>query len=193
MKKMRKAKVITVLALTVVILAAMTGLAAATPSTTTSPASVDVDISTNAPTTITVKHIIQSGDYLADAISFRLTRTQPFVSGVTDELTGSWDGSTWLGGNGQLDSATLVDDTYAWTFYVKDAKDTDDAAQIDYTYKVVFKVWNTTYGEIGAEDAELGGSSTTINPIPEFATIAMPVAAILGLVLFFNHRKHKKE
>jgi hypothetical protein len=30
-------------------------------------------------------------------------------------------------------------------------------------------------------------------PIPEFATIAMPVAAILGLVLFFNHRKHKKE
>ena len=29
--------------------------------------------------------------------------------------------------------------------------------------------------------------------IPEFATIAIPVAAILGLVLFFNHRKHKRE
>ena len=30
-------------------------------------------------------------------------------------------------------------------------------------------------------------------PIPEFATIAVPVGAILGLVLFFNHRKRKKE
>ncbi len=29
--------------------------------------------------------------------------------------------------------------------------------------------------------------------VPEFATIAVPVGAILGLVLFFNHRKHKKE
>ncbi|MCK4542895.1 MAG: PEF-CTERM sorting domain-containing protein [Spirochaetales bacterium] len=29
--------------------------------------------------------------------------------------------------------------------------------------------------------------------VPEFATIAIPVAAILGLVLFFNHRKRKKE
>ena len=30
-------------------------------------------------------------------------------------------------------------------------------------------------------------------PIPEFATIAIPVVGILGLVLFFNHRKHRKE
>ena len=30
-------------------------------------------------------------------------------------------------------------------------------------------------------------------PIPEFATIAIPVASILGLVLFFNHRKRKRE
>ena len=190
---MRKAKVITALALTVVILVVMAGLAAATPSTTTSPPSVDVDISTNAPTTITVKHIIQSGDSLADAISFRITRTQPFVSGATDELTGSWNGSDWLGGEGQLNSATLVGNTYTWTFYVKDAVDTDDVDQTNYTYKVVFKVWNTTYGKIGEDDAEIGASSTTINPVPEFATIAIPVAAILGLVLFYSHRKRKEE
>jgi len=30
-------------------------------------------------------------------------------------------------------------------------------------------------------------------PIPEFATIAMPVAAILGLLFFYNRRKRKKE
>ena len=29
--------------------------------------------------------------------------------------------------------------------------------------------------------------------VPEFATIAIPVAAILGLVLFYNHRKRKEE
>jgi hypothetical protein len=29
--------------------------------------------------------------------------------------------------------------------------------------------------------------------IPEFATIAMPVASILGLLFFFNHRKRRKE
>ena len=30
-------------------------------------------------------------------------------------------------------------------------------------------------------------------PIPEFTTIAVPVAGILGLLLFFNYRKRKKE
>lgn len=31
------------------------------------------------------------------------------------------------------------------------------------------------------------------NPIPEFSTIAMPVAMILGLLFFFNHRKKRGE
>jgi len=34
---------------------------------------------------------------------------------------------------------------------------------------------------------------TNVNPIPEFATIAIPAVAILGLFLFFNHRKRKEE
>ena len=29
--------------------------------------------------------------------------------------------------------------------------------------------------------------------IPEFATIALPVASVLGLLFFFNHRKRRKE
>jgi hypothetical protein len=29
--------------------------------------------------------------------------------------------------------------------------------------------------------------------VPEFSTIALPVVSILGLLLFFNRRKHKKE
>lgn len=35
---------------------------------------------------------------------------------------------------------------------------------------------------------------TSVNvPIPEFATIALPIAAVLGLVFFFQHRKKKEE
>ena len=30
-------------------------------------------------------------------------------------------------------------------------------------------------------------------PIPEFSTIAIPAVAMLGLLLFFNRRKHRKE
>jgi hypothetical protein len=30
-------------------------------------------------------------------------------------------------------------------------------------------------------------------PIPEFSTIAIPIASILGLLFFFNRRKHRKE
>ena len=30
-------------------------------------------------------------------------------------------------------------------------------------------------------------------PIPEFSTIAIPVASILGLLFFFNYRKRRKE
>ena len=30
-------------------------------------------------------------------------------------------------------------------------------------------------------------------PIPEFSTIAIPIASILGLLFFFNHRKRRKE
>ena len=35
--------------------------------------------------------------------------------------------------------------------------------------------------------------SWTNEEIPEFSTIAIPIASILGLLFFFNHRKHRKE
>jgi thermitase len=43
------------------------------------------------------------------------------------------------------------------------------------------------YGRVNAADI------CPTNPIPEFATIAIPVAAILGLLFFFNYRKRRKE
>jgi len=36
-------------------------------------------------------------------------------------------------------------------------------------------------------------TEATSAPVPEFATIAIPAVAILGLFLFYNHRKRKEE
>ena len=38
----------------------------------------------------------------------------------------------------------------------------------------------------------VNGPVAVCNEIPEFATIAVPVAAILGLLFFFNHRKRRR-
>ena len=38
----------------------------------------------------------------------------------------------------------------------------------------------------------LASAEEPITTVPEFSTIAIPVAAILGLLFFFNHRKRKK-
>ena len=47
----------------------------------------------------------------------------------------------------------------------------------------------------GQDDPACGYVTGPVNcntHIPEFTTIAIPVAAILGLLFFFNHRKRKK-
>ena len=47
----------------------------------------------------------------------------------------------------------------------------------------------------GQDDPACGDVTGPVNcnvPIPEFTTIAIPVAAILGLMFFFNHRKRRK-
>ena len=41
-------------------------------------------------------------------------------------------------------------------------------------------------------DGTLLGPDHTV-PIPEFRTIAIPIASILGLLFFFNHRKRREE
>jgi len=54
------------------------------------------------------------------------------------------------------------------------------------------------FDAVGADDTynavacNPGSEDVTYN-VPEFTTIAIPVAAIFGLLFFFNHRKHRKE
>jgi hypothetical protein len=40
---------------------------------------------------------------------------------------------------------------------------------------------------------DVASATVHTTAIPEFATIAIPVVSILGLLFFFNYRKHKKE
>jgi len=49
------------------------------------------------------------------------------------------------------------------------------------------------YNADGSEDLVDKIGCQGITTVPEFATIAIPAVAILGLFLFFNHRKQKEE
>ena len=154
MKKMRKAKVITALSLTVVMLMAMTGIAAANPSV--------------------VGNVHVAGE-----------PGNP-IEGATVNATCDIDGvvvgpaySDYAGNYGidLSETACKVGDAVTVTGTYGDQSDTKS-------------------GTITAIDV-----GVTLNlaivcleiPIPEFATIAIPVASILGLVLFFNHRKRRKD
>ena len=203
---MKKTKIIAILS-AFVMLTAMTGIAAAAPSTTVSPANVEVNVISNAVSTIAVEYTIDPAatptEWSPDGICVNVTKdTAPFED-PTDDLSVSWDGSNYYTGEdctsnvpGYVDN---LDGTrsWTWTLYVKDATDTDDNSQVGVLYTAVFGVYNTTKPTTPYVDGTtlplVGGSNTVIDAIPEFTTIAIPAVAILGLFLFFNHRKHKKE
>ena len=194
MEKTRKANVITALALTVVMLAAMTGIAAAT--IVTSPDHVDVNVNTNAATDVTITF---TGLNVGDLCRFTIFDDSTSPSSPSTELQGSFDGAIWdfpsnSGNEASPDSVTynIADNNYTsvWDFQIKDNGDGNDATQMDKEYTIQFEIFNAT---VGVSTYHLGATTTGVTAVPEFATIAIPVAAILGLVLFFNHRKRKRE
>ena len=171
-------------------LVGMIGTAAA--STTISPGSFSVNINTNSAETLTVTHErLTSLEPLADKISFNITDGIPGTTPTT-ELTGSWDGTLFVGNYGEDIAPAPVNDKYTWTFDIKDAIDADDAGQIGNTYTVYFTVWNTSTGAIGQGAATIGSSNTPGTAIPEFPTVALPIAAILGLMFIISSRKKKE-
>ena len=58
-----------------------------------------------------------------------------------------------------------------------------------YHYRAVI---DYCYGTCYGADMTFTTEATSA-PVPEFTTIAVPAAAILGLFLFYNHRKRKEE
>ena len=183
-KKMRKAKLITALSLTVVMLAAMTGLAAANPATVIIAKDVfSIGGGAIDSSTVTVSDIAYAsfGDHTR---YLTVTTSNPNVEARVYDGTHDTDWSN------DDDPATTTHsftysaespNTYTYTIEVRGTADgpvivTDNAG--------------TGYSYLAVEDA---ASASRQAFIPEFATIAIPVAAILGLLFFFNHRKRKKE
>ncbi len=54
------------------------------------------------------------------------------------------------------------------------------------TYAIEIRAGNLLQGDI-----EAGSASRSIDSIPEFPTVALPIAAILGLVFIFGRRKEE--
>ncbi|MEA2075430.1 MAG: PEF-CTERM sorting domain-containing protein [Euryarchaeota archaeon] len=67
------------------------------------------------------------------------------------------------------------------------------AGAADVSYGEDEQYTNATQGTSVVVDQDPGGPVGEIRPIPEFSTIAIPVAAILGLMFLFNYRKRRRE
>ena len=197
---MRISKMIVALLVSVVAVTAMTGVAVAEPSSTITPSSATVNIITNEAEQLTVKYIISVGsnEKLPDGICVDIERTKPSTVYQTDELNASWDGSTY---NQTVWCTTYVPNpvtegsnlTWTWTSWIRDAKDDDDDTQMAHNYSAKYSIMNGTGNFIkgGTVNSDLvaGGDNTPIDPIPEFATIALPAIAVLGLFLYFRYKR----
>ncbi|MCK4732138.1 MAG: PEF-CTERM sorting domain-containing protein [Methanophagales archaeon] len=154
MKKMRKAKVITALAMTVVMLVAMTGIAAA-------------------------EATVCGWVFLQDQTT-KVSGANVNVYSDSDHINRVGSGETDVNGWYSVSCGSLTAGNTAYvTASTDDGKSGESEGAVKYVGEGVYEA------NIAVVIVELG--------IPEFATIAIPVAAILGLLFFFNHRKRKKE
>ena len=170
-----------------IVLLGMVGSANAT--TTMSPNSFDLNVYTDE-----VKHILvthYSDEPYPTSAEFEIE----YSGGISTELVGTWNNSDWTAtgavaphyyGTGVDPYGNTVNMT-TWDFYITDSSDdTDDDAQNGKTYKVEFYI-NGVY----AGGTYVDGSTTFVNAVPEFPTIALPVAAILGLAFIFQRRREE--
>ena len=177
---MKKAKVITALALTMVMLVAMTGIAAATdinvkpdgdlelvPGSFVKTTASLTDISD--PTTSRTLDVIGAG--LAEVPDLTFYVRDPQTDVTSPESTGSITYGPY----------TPNAESYVLEIHIKAAAGTEGKS---------YTLW---YIDLSTDMKDIVAATVRGTAIPEFATIAIPVVAILGLVLFFNHRKHKKE
>ena len=186
-KKMRKAKVITALSLTVVMLAAMTGIAAA------DPAEMDVDPNqfqlTPGGDNVTVSACVHSiydpthpRTFKAEVLDGGATTGSPFdITFYIQDEFGIWSGPgisslmhsyTPGTGNSEVDL----------TVYVKAATGTEN------------NVYEIKFIDVQSGNSDEARATVYGTAIPEFATLAIPMAiAILSGLFFLNHRKRREE
>ncbi|MDD5616171.1 MAG: PEF-CTERM sorting domain-containing protein [Candidatus Methanoperedens sp.] len=176
------------------VMMAMTGIAAANPeSVVVSPADQDLQPSQSLPGGSFATYNIAVSLIIANVSSgnthtINATTTGVVGGGTTADLmyrfhfgalSSTWLSSgvswTWTDSKGTSDSLTV------------DVMDTGSALNTKYQFKV-YDIYTTNTGLSDDARATVYGTS-----IPEFATVAIPIAAVLGLVFFFQQRKNKKE
>ena len=179
------------LAVVLIVLMSTIGFASAT--TTSSPNEIEVNVFTDAITTVTVTH---EGNFQPDEIRFTI---YDFTDGgITDELEGLFDGSIWTS---QATTSTYLSQvenpagtyTTTWEFQIRDVIGSiDDEPQMDKEYNVHFQVTSAS-GQYDSSTAPVvvDASNTGVTPVPEFPTIALPIAAILGLAFIFQRRREE--
>ena len=195
MKKMRKANVITALALAMVMLVAMTGIAVAESIgivPVIQPLQPDQSPPDGGYSTYTVS---------VTGISYAAGGNDHTIKAVTTAVAGggSLDDLRFNFTHGTSNSGWInSSDTWAWNdggytpaSLILDVMDTSSVGVGDVTYQ--FKVYDSYNLPSFSISDTASGTAYGTGSIPEFATIAIPVASILGLLFFFNHRKHKKE
>ena len=187
---MAKAKVITALALTVVMLVVMTGLAAAQSIQSCDSSGAPKDVfgindgiyvtGTNLsddPTNSGKIWIVENCDWGVGYDQKNLSNYSYHFGTYPDVyVTGIGASGGKFTPNDPVDICAVTDLSGVYPDYYDIIYDVDGDGLYDYGTDLVDK-----FGCHGFET------------IPEFATIAIPVAAILGLVLFYSHRKRKEE
>jgi len=178
---MAKAKVITALALTVVMLMVMTGLAAA-------QSIQSCDSSGN------TQDLFYSGQEV-------WVRGDNFTGSVTGNLYVTWNGAVSKDGDPITQIVVGPITTTNWDGTPQklgtvgnEIPHPSAPPPAAYAFDIIFDdnqdgKYNSTDGDL-IDKLDCSGFKTQI---PEFATIAIPVAAILGLVLFYSYRKRKEE
>ncbi|RZN43518.1 MAG: hypothetical protein EFT35_01135 [Methanophagales archaeon ANME-1-THS] len=175
---MRKGRVIPVLALTAVMLVAMSGTISAMQSVGRSPSELILRSGEKGTFTITAMP-----DYTTDAGYFGVM-ISPAQSAFTISVR---DGTGTLAsgyGSDPVESNTISYSAgTAKTLYV----DVTNTGAPEASYSILFSAHD---GDKEYTSAWIKAKVTS--EIPEFATIAIPVGAIIGLLFFFDHRKHRK-
>ena len=194
-----------------IVLMAMIGTAAANPDGSASPTEITVNINNDAPTAITFQWWDMSTstmnqarfqifkDNNNDGIPDDLNSDTVFgdAGDATNELELSWDGTVgtyfntgvfafnfppYVLDNTEVGQPTAEETRLTQKVWVKDA---NTGATLNDRYIII--------GSVGGATAYTHQvtTSTDIVPVPEFPTIALPVAAILGLAFIIQRRREE--
>jgi len=186
---MKKTKIIAILT-AFVILTAMTGIAAAAPESIVPDSYYNNLPNDGTPVSVQLTMTGFDSAWTANTIhTISAATTTATAGGSLNDLeyrfTHGSDSSAWLTTGTPWQWTDGATGTEVVTLDIR----TTGNPPVDVDYNIYIY---DTY-DLGAGEVDVGSCTIFGNSIPEFATIAIPAVAILGLFLFFNHRKRKEK